>query len=88
VVYRVAQEALTNALRHALCREVVVTLREDDGAVVLVVRDDGRGLPEARSGTGLSGMRERALLVGAELSVRSAAAKGTEIVLRVPASPG
>ncbi len=87
VIYRVAQEALTNALRHAQCREVVVALRKDDGVVVLVVRDDGRGLPEVRSGTGLSGMRERALLVGAELSVRSAAGKGTEIVLRVPASP-
>jgi two-component system sensor histidine kinase UhpB len=96
VIYRVAQEALTNALRHARCREVTVALRQADGVVALVVSDDGRGLPEvrggsglpeARGGSGLSGMRERAQLVGAELSVRSAAGDGTEVVLKVPASP-
>ena len=55
VIYRVAQEALTNALRHSRCTEVAVSLEPDDGNVVLAVSDNGRGLPEARTGAGLAG---------------------------------
>jgi two-component system sensor histidine kinase UhpB len=84
VIYRVAQEALTNVLRHAAATEVTVTLTVADRWVVLVVRDDGRGLPEARREGGLAGMRERSLLIDAELEVNSGAGAGTEIVLRVP----
>jgi two-component system sensor histidine kinase UhpB len=87
VIYRVAQEALTNALRHAQGTEVTVTLRRGDGRVVPVVRDDGRGLPELTREGGLAGMRERALLIDAELEVNSGAGQGTEIVLRVPIAP-
>ena len=66
VIYRVAQEALTNVVRHADATRATVSLEAEDGAVVLRVRDDGRGLPaELPQGTaGLVGMRERALLVG------------------------
>jgi two-component system sensor histidine kinase UhpB len=67
VVYRVAQEALTNVARHARASSVEVELRRDDGAAVLRVRDDGRGLPPdaTSSSNGIRGMRERAMLVGA-----------------------
>ena len=85
VVYRVAQEALTNVVRHARARRATVSLRGDDGEIVLRVRDDGRGLPaELPKGTaGLGGMRERALLVGGRLAIRSEPDQGTEVTLRV-----
>ncbi len=85
VVYRVAQESLTNVVRHARATAVELTLTGVDGALRLVVRDDGAGLPEALpdSTTGIAGMRERALLAGGHLEIRSAA-PGTEIVLDVP----
>jgi two-component system sensor histidine kinase UhpB len=84
VVYRVAQEALTNALRHAQGTEVSVSLKLADGRVVLHVSDDGRGLPEARREGGLVGMRERAMLIDGTLEVRSAEGRGTDVVLSVP----
>jgi two-component system sensor histidine kinase UhpB len=87
VIYRVAQEALTNALRHSQGTEVTVTLRRADDRVVLVVADNGRGLPEPRSESGLAGMRERALLIDAKLEVGSGAGRGTEIVLSVSVAP-
>ncbi|WP_228984544.1 sensor histidine kinase, partial [Streptomyces sp. DH12] len=61
--YRIAQEGLTNAARHAEARRVEVTLRGTDPGVVLEVADDGRGIGAAREGAGLRGMRERALLI-------------------------
>jgi two-component system sensor histidine kinase UhpB len=84
VIYRVAQEALTNALRHAHGSEVAVSLRQSDGHVVLKVSDDGDGLPELANGSGLGGMRERALLIEAELDIRSRPRDGTEVTLSVP----
>ncbi|HET6867253.1 MAG TPA: sensor histidine kinase [Solirubrobacteraceae bacterium] len=85
VIYRVAQEALTNVLRHAEAVEVTVSLTGAEGCVVLVVSDDGRGLPEPRREGGLGGMRERALLIHADLEVHPSSGGGTEIVLTVPA---
>ncbi|MBJ6636062.1 MULTISPECIES: HAMP domain-containing sensor histidine kinase [unclassified Streptomyces] len=90
VIYRVAQEGLTNAARHAEARRVEVALRAAGETVVLEVADDGRGIGAAREGAGLRGMRERALLIGATLDVRSpdevsAAGTGTRIRLTVPA---
>ncbi|HET6506664.1 MAG TPA: sensor histidine kinase [Baekduia sp.] len=86
VVYRVAQEALTNVVRHADARQVVLgaTDAHDGEAFVLTVRDDGRGRDGAAEGTGLQGMRERALLVGGRLDVRDADGGGTEVRLEVP----
>jgi two-component system sensor histidine kinase UhpB len=84
VIYRVAQEALTNALRHAEASEATVYLRGVGDAVILTVADNGRGLPQHRREGGLGGMRERALLIGAELMVSSQQGGGTEIRLTVP----
>nr|WP_208860861.1 sensor histidine kinase [Streptomyces griseoflavus] len=90
VIYRVAQESLTNAARHAEARSVEVSLRGADGCVVLEVGDDGRGIGAAREGAGLRGMRERALLIGAGLDITSpdstsASPAGTRVRLTVPA---
>jgi two-component system, NarL family, sensor histidine kinase UhpB len=86
VIYRVAQESLTNVLRHAGARHAEVALQRDDGAVVLEVADDGRGfgIAEPNHGEGLRGMRERALLVGATVAVESRPGTGTRIRLAVP----
>jgi two-component system sensor histidine kinase UhpB len=83
VIYRVAQEAVTNALRHANAREVHVSLHRAGDRVELTVQDDGRGIPdELPSDTaGISGMRERAALVGAELAIGRAWPNGTEVRL-------
>jgi two-component system, NarL family, sensor histidine kinase UhpB len=86
VVYRVAQESLTNVMRHADASEVLVALREVDGALRLIVRDNGRGLPEraAEGGTGIGGMSERALHVGGKLAIASRPGGGTEVRLDIP----
>ncbi|WP_306204979.1 sensor histidine kinase [Actinoplanes sp. RD1] len=82
VIYRVAQEALTNVARHAGAHHADLRLCRDGDTVLLSVRDDGRGLRGAAEGAGIRGMRERALLVGAELTV-DGTEQGTEITLRV-----
>jgi len=85
--FRVAQEALHNALRHSGASEVSMTLSRARGRVVLEVSDDGTGFdPElASGGLGLASMRERAAAVGGVLRVSSAPGKGTRIRLAVPA---
>jgi len=89
VVYRVAQEALTNVVRHAATRSAQLALDVRDGRVELEVTDSGAGFePGATSeSTGLLGMRERALLIGAELEVRSAVGAGTAVRLRLARRP-
>lgn len=86
VIYRVAQEALVNAARHSGANRIEVTLERQGSDVALLVRDNGRGFPFAdeSKGLGLSGMRERALLVGGTLEVDSRPGKGTTVTLRVP----
>jgi two-component system sensor histidine kinase UhpB len=87
VVYRVAQEALSNAARHSSAARVEVRLRRGgDGGVELEVTDDGRGFAfdEAERGLGIGGMRERALLIGGELTIESRPGHGTTVRLSVP----
>jgi two-component system, NarL family, sensor histidine kinase UhpB len=91
VVYRVAQEALTNVARHAEATRAEIELaRDGDGTVVLRVRDDGRGFDVAaqRASYGVLGMRERAMLIGASIRIESTPEHGTEVVLRVPRKDG
>ncbi|MET9816241.1 sensor histidine kinase [Streptomyces sp. NPDC006355] len=84
VLYRVAQESLTNAARHADAEGVVVTLGHSDTRVILAVTDDGCGIKAPREGAGILGMRERALLVGATLDITPAPRAGTQVKLTVP----
>jgi two-component system sensor histidine kinase UhpB len=84
VIYRVAQEGLTNVLRHARAKEARLALRGGDQRITLTVVDDGRGLAGAEAGAGIQGMRERALLVGGVLSVRDRPGAGTEVCLELP----
>jgi two-component system sensor histidine kinase UhpB len=84
VIYRVAQEALTNAARHAKADTVELSLGKLGDAVALRVADNGRGLGKWTEGAGIRGMRERALLVDGELTVGSRIGGGTEVCLVVP----
>jgi two-component system, NarL family, sensor histidine kinase UhpB len=87
VVYRIAQEALTNVVRHARASHVELTLRRLGDVTVLSVCDDGRGLaPDAAAGNGIRGMRERAMLIGATLSLGPLRRGGTEVRLTIPAA--
>jgi two-component system, NarL family, sensor histidine kinase UhpB len=84
VIYRVAQEALTNVVRHSGARRAELELETTAERVRLVIRDDGSGLGEAAAGSGIRGMRERAVLVGAELRLGEHRGGGVELVLDVP----
>jgi two-component system, NarL family, sensor histidine kinase UhpB len=87
VVYRVAQEALSNAARHSGANRVEVRLRRlGNSGVELTVADDGRGFAfdESEGGLGIAGMRERALLIGGELTIESRPSRGTTVRLTVP----
>jgi len=87
VIYRVAQEALLNAGRHARASRVDVALAAGSDGASLRVADDGSGFDPAAAradGLGLEGMAERARLVGGQLDLRSAPGAGTELTLRVP----
>ncbi|GAA4820593.1 HAMP domain-containing sensor histidine kinase [Streptomyces ziwulingensis] len=88
VLYRVAQEGLTNTARHSSADHAGITLRKLPGAVELLVRDNGTGVGDAPEGAGISGMRERALLLGAGLSVAPGPDGGTDVRLRVPTATG
>jgi signal transduction histidine kinase len=91
-VYRIAGEALRNAFRHALARRIEVEIQYDTKQFQLRVRDDGKGIDPAVLETappghfGLSGMRERAELIGGRLEVWSENGIGTEVHLRIPAA--
>ncbi|MQP74770.1 hypothetical protein CQ393_02535 [Stenotrophomonas sp. MYb238] len=84
--FRIAQESLTNALRHALASQVRLSLEDDgDGRLRLRVVDDGEGFdPDGPRGLGLVVMRERAQSVGGWLRIRTAPGEGTQIELHLP----
>jgi signal transduction histidine kinase len=85
-VYRLAQEALTNVAKHARATRVELTVAEEHGHVRLLVRDDGVGLDPGASpgGFGLVGMRERVLLMGGRLDIRSGDGGGTVVEAVLP----
>ncbi len=89
--FRIAQECLTNVRRHAAARRVTIQLAAEDGALHLVVADDGKGFdarmtpdPASGSGLGLVGMRERAEAIGGELRIESRPGAGTRVQARLP----
>ena len=91
LLYRVAQEGLTNAVKHARAHEVWVRLHEDGDAVVLEVADDGVGFDPTTAHTsnagahfGLIGMRERVEMAGGTWSIQSVPGAGTKITARLP----
>jgi two-component system, NarL family, sensor histidine kinase UhpB len=87
VVYRVAQEALSNAIRHGEAQSITVSLKSTAEGVELRVSDDGRGFSfaDAERGLGITGMRERALLVDGEVEIHSRPGEGTTVWLRIEA---
>lgn len=92
-IYRIAQEAVTNAIRHARASRIDVRLEEEDADLVLSVEDDGRGfnrpaiLPATgRHGMGMVSLQERARMLHAELTVGSEPGRGTQIAIRMPVS--
>jgi signal transduction histidine kinase len=95
-LYRIAQEALTNVVRHAEAHAVSVLLDRRDGRATLVVEDDGKGFDaedvRRRGSTnrklGLLGMEERASLVGGSITIESRAGGGTAVFVEVPADGG
>ncbi len=85
-VFLIFKEAVNNAARHSDCERVDIDLSLDRSWLLLKVSDNGRGfdVSEPREGEGLVSMRRRAIGLGGELSVRSLADEGTEIVLKIP----
>jgi two-component system sensor histidine kinase UhpB len=96
VVYRIVQQALTNAARHSEAPHISLTVKRQGDLLSFVVSDDGHGfdvsdvlLADAtRRGLGLATMQERALMVGGSLGVWSEVGKGTRITLGVPVEKG
>ena len=90
-LFRIAQEALINITKHAKASRVTIELRNADGRIRLVVSDNGRGfeppqspIGKAKSGWGLTIMRERALSIGGSFHLDSAPGKGTRVVVEIP----
>ena len=79
---------VTNVLRHAKATAVDVVMREEDGEFLLTISDNGRGIKEheksGKRSLGILGIRERALLIGAEFEISSVEGEGTMVILRVP----
>jgi signal transduction histidine kinase len=82
--YFVACEALTNAVKHAAATTVRLHAREDDGALVLTVQDDGAGGAQIERGSGLRGLVDRVSAQGGQLLLDSALGTGTTVVARLP----
>ena len=82
------QETLTNVARHADASKVEVRLTAEDAGLTLEVRDNGRGITEdkllASDSLGILGMRERAMLLGGELSIKAPPGSGTTVKVRIP----
>ncbi len=87
-IYRVAQEGLTNAVRHAHASSVELHLERTADRVRLRVVDDGRGMDGAVEGGGIRGLRERALLIGARLELNPRPQGGLEVSLEIPVAGG
>ena len=88
-LYRIAQEAIHNAIKHGKAREIAVALSESRGELLLAIKNDGVGLPPRagrKTGMGLQNMKTRARMIGASLQIRAGESGGTEVtcLLRNP----
>ena len=87
-IFRVFQEMLTNVVRHAKATEVKVGLREEDGRLVLQVKDNGIGIKEEQitdpKSLGLIGIRERTYSLGGEVKISGIQGKGTAVTITLP----
>lgn len=85
-IVAITQEALSNTLRHAHARHAKIAVRQENGAIAVIVEDDGRGMPADAnsSGYGLRSMRDRAHLLGGKLEIESPPNKGMRVRLTVP----
>jgi PAS domain S-box-containing protein len=85
-LYRIAQEAVSNAIRHGKAKSVLIQLAADDGKLTLQVRDDGKGFPAKpkQTGMGLHTMRYRATMIGGSLDVRPSRPRGTVVMCSFP----
>lgn len=94
-LYRIAQEALTNVVRHAQAQTVQVSLSQDDTAVIMCIKDDGQGFePHLKTATsdkrhlGLISMRERAAIAGGSFTLETEPGAGTTLLVRLPLLEG
>jgi len=85
VLYRVAQEALSNISRHSGASKAMITLISENGDVILTIEDNGKGFDteQVQKGVGLDSMRERLISVGGELKISSEKTKGTQIIAKL-----
>lgn len=87
-IFRIFQETLTNVARHANATAVEVRMVKDAGGLTLEVRDNGKGIPVERltatKSLGILGMRERAMLLGGELTIKGTPGSGTTVKVRIP----
>ena len=87
-IFRIFQETLTNVARHAGASEVKVRLAKEDGELTLEVHDNGKGVPEdilaSGKSLGILGMRERAMLLGGDLTISGPPGNGTTVAVRIP----
>jgi signal transduction histidine kinase len=82
--YYVVSEALTNAAKHAQATVVALELQERDGILQLAIRDDGIGGADPRSGSGLTGLRDRIEALGGRLDLSSPTGTGTTLLIQIP----
>jgi signal transduction histidine kinase len=89
-LFRIAQEAFTNILKHSEAQSMDITLDIDEDAIVMKISDDGKGMPAGRltdiASHGLASMRHRVRALGGRLDFRSSASGGTTLLVRIPAS--
>ena len=91
-IFRILQETLTNVARHADARKVEVRLSQQGRHLTLEVHDDGRGIAEDRlsrnESLGILGMRERAMLIGGDLTITGSPGRGTTVIVKIPEALG
>jgi signal transduction histidine kinase len=85
-LFRIAQEAINNALKHAQPTRVQLSLKQQPAGIELAIRDNGRGFDAAHTklGFGLTGIHERAALIGAQVTLTSRPTQGTSLIVHLP----